>query len=553
MKEPTRIERFVDWAIALINPRRAALRGHFRRFERDERYRNGFLALMNARGYRAAKDSAGKTPWLNSSGSADGEISPDLPSLTNKSRELNRDDPLASGLTATFVANVIGTGLRPQSLARAAAADPATVDSASADHKLQERIEAVWGERKDILDLANNLTHADHQALLYRKVREDGGVLIKRTRRSRREPVWIEVVERDRLATPIGNARPTSAQNARIDDGVEKDADGVPVAYWIMKGHPGDAHVPLRPEDWTRVEASEVQYLRRIERPGQTHGVPAFHAILQDLRDLDLLMLAALKRTQIAACMAVFLKSPLSPEDVVQATGQKYGYKLDQALEPGMIWKLNPEEEIQTLIPNFPTPELGPFIVMLARRIGAALGVSWQVVLKDFSDSTYSSARTDLLEARITYRTDQQWMADRPLRWEWWTVMEDARLLGDPRLAGVADEQIEAVNWIPPGWQWVDPEKEAAAAEIELRLGITTLQDICAGRGKDWEEQMEQRLRERARERDLRAELGIPETDAPPAPAAVAKPADGADDGGNGEAAKRLARLFAQRAIGART
>ncbi|HUU31492.1 MAG TPA: phage portal protein, partial [Phycisphaerae bacterium] len=436
-------------------------------------------------------------------------------------------------------------------------AEPATDDSASADHELQERLEAVWNERKDILDLANNLTHADHQALLYRKVREDGGVLIKRTRRSRREPVWIEVVERDRLATPIGNARPKSAQNARIDDGVEKDADGVPVAYWIMKGHPGDAHVPLRPEDWTRVEASEVQYLRRIERPGQTHGVPAFHAILQDLRDLDLLMLAALKRTQIAACMAVFLKSPLSPEDVVQATGQKYGYKLDQALEPGMIWKLNPEEEIQTLIPNFPTPELGPFIVMLARRIGAALGVSWQVVLKDFSDSTYSSARTDLLEARITYRTDQQWMADRPLRWEWWTVMEDARLLGDPRLAGVTDEQIEAVNWIPPGWQWVDPEKEAAAAEIELRLGITTLQDICAGRGKDWEEQMEQRLRERARERDLRAELGIPETDAPPAPAAVAKPADDADDedngaeGGNGDAA-RLARLYRLTGTGVR-
>ena len=56
-----------------------------------------------------------------------------------------------------------------------------------------------------------------------------------------------------------------------------------------------------------------------------------------------------------------------------------------------------------------------------------------------------------------------------------------------------------------PGHPHVDPNKEATASSIRLEAGLTTLADECAAQGKDWEQQ----LRQRAREMELAAELGL--------------------------------------------
>jgi lambda family phage portal protein len=478
-----RINRWVDGAIAVVSPRRAVRRAHYRRMDKDPDYREMMTAVLRARGYRAAKSGDTVTPWIGSGRSADAEILTDLPTLRNRSREVARDDPVASGLIWTFVRNVIGTGLRPQ----------ARTD----DPEKNKRIEAVFRSRMNDLSPADNLPHGLSQALKFRRVIEDGEMLVKLSKRSAGEPVIFEHIEADRLATPMDiGARRTEGE---IRDGVEKDRNGIPVAYWIAKRHPGDTFslATARRTDFERVEPRAIKHLRIIERPGQTRGVPMFHAILQDLRDLDLLLLASLKRVQIAACLAVFIKSEGDVEEVLEGTAKKEGYVLDQRLEPGMIFKLPLNDDVSTLLPNFPTPEFESFVIMIARRIGAALGVSWQIVLKDFVKSTYSSARTDLLEARQAYTFLQRWFIDSYLVWEWRQVLEDARLRGDPRMAGVTDEDIDRVQWIPNGWRWVDPVKEVMAIKTALELGLTTLQDECARLGKDWEEVVEQRRIER--------------------------------------------------------
>lgn len=468
-----RITGAVEWAVGLFSPRSAALRAHFRRMASDPQYGALVLGLLRARGYRAAQPSDGKTPWLGGSQSADAEILNDLPALRCRSREINRDDPIGAGLTSSFVRNVIGTGLRPQ----------ARMDDAGKNKKL----EAVWTERTKSLYPADDLLHAEAQSLLLTKVLEDGDVLVKQGKRPYRpqEPVWFEVIEAERLATPL-NAKPRDPEG-EIRDGVEKDRYGRVVAYHIRKRHPGDTFQTPQAnlDEFIRASRDICRHLKITRRPGQTRGVPLFHAILQDLRDLDLLLLASLKRVQIAACLSVFLKSDQDTENMLDVTAEKYGYKLDQALEPGMIFKLHPGEEPFTLLPNFPTPELEPFIVMIARRIGAALGVSWQVVLKDFAKSTYSSARTDLLESRQVYVWLMGWFVSKQLDWEWRAVMEDARLRGDRRLDGVTDADIERVQWFGDGWRWIDPLKEAQANAVGLKTFQIVLEDLWIQDGKD--------------------------------------------------------------------
>lgn len=492
----TRLEKTVDTLVRAFSPRQAAIRVHFRRFERDDEYRNLCIAGLHARGYRAAKDAGGKTPWLGGGRSADAEILQDLPAMRDRSRELNRDDPIASGLTNTFVQNVIGTGLRPQAM----------TDSSDKN----ETMEAVWKERKDTLYPADNLTHAEAQQMLFRSVLEAGEIWDKQSKR-RGGRLFFEAIEADRVATPRGKFTQTPRGN-EVREGIEKNRLGQPVAYHIRKRHPGDVNQMAANADahsFKRVSAKVCRHLKLTRRPGQSRGVPIFHAILQDLRDLDLLLLASLKRVQIAACLSVFIKSGSGADDILPVTATKYGYKLDQDIEPGMIFKLFPDESIETLIPNFPTPELVPFIIMICRRIGAALGVSWQVVLKDFSDSTYSSARTDLLETRPVYVGLRKWFAAKHSDWQWVAVMEDERLHDPVRMRGITDEDMRAVEWVGDGWRWIDPVKEVKAIEIELKLGISTLTQVWMRLGED-PDKMWTSL---AAENIKRKEVGLPPLD----------------------------------------
>ena len=71
----------------------------------------------------------------------------------------------------------------------------------------------------------------------------------------------------------------------------------------------------------------------------------------------------------------------------------------------------------------------------------------------------------------------------------------------------------------------MDPEKEAKAAEVELALGLTTRRDLCASKGRDWEEVLRQRLVEAQREAELRAELGLSPAEEPSAPVQLAEAA----------------------------
>lgn len=478
-------------ALAWVAPQRAATQIHLDRLARDETYREAVGLGLRLRGYKSAESKLGITPWTSQGTprSADTEVLFDLPKLRERSRETRRNDPIGSGLISNFVNDVVGTGHVAQSTANS-----------------REELEAYWDTVKDGLCPADRLDWCEVQRLLYGKLLEDGEVFLNRVVQG--GELWFEVVEADRVRWPQ-DIRPAKGT---IRDGVERDERGRIIAYWVAKRHPGDVHLPwtagdlprpiaLASVDFDRVKAENIYHLKLTERPGQSRGVPFLAPVLQNLRDLDLLLEAALKRTQIAACLAAFITSEQTVPDLLEVTAEDYGYELDQRITPGMIFKLFPGESVTSFSPPGEFPNLDSFVIMLARRIGAALGVSWQLVLKDFSTANYSSARSDLLEARKVFRAHQAKLIGC-LRWVWVEVLEFAHLRGEIR---VNRDDIRKVRFQPPGWEWVDPEKEARAAELELKIGLTTLRDLAASRGRDWEDLMAQQ----AVEKERREELGL--------------------------------------------
>jgi capsid protein len=53
-------------------------------------------------------------------------------------------------------------------------------------------------------------------------------------------------------------------------------------------------------------------------------------------------------------------------------------------------------------------------------------------------------------------------------------------------------EYVDSVVWQPRGWTWVDPLKDVEAEIAALGACVTTLADVCAARGKDWRDVIDQ-------------------------------------------------------------
>jgi hypothetical protein len=77
-------------------------------------------------------------------------------------------------------------------------------------------------------------------------------------------------------------------------------------------------------------------------------------------------------------------------------------------------------------------------------------------------------------------------------------------------------------QWIPPGWPWVDPQKEVQADILAIESGLTTQTESLASRGRDFDETLQQIEREQRAKADMearmmayRADLELDQPDAP--------------------------------------
>lgn len=506
----TRLEKagaYVDAALSIVAPGWALNRLKAR------------AATKMLSSYRGAEKNRLRGDWKALNGSADADLLGDLPTLRQRSRDLNRNDAHASAITGTVVANVVGTGLRPQSRpdADALAIESKNVETFS---RLAER---AWRRWCPTADSQNRMDFYEIQALVKRQILENGEVFILplmiKDEPGRRYSLALEVIEADRVSTPLG-----MASNPNIRDGIELGSRGEPIAYHIRKRHPGDvilgqAGVADRNE-WVRYPAvnkagrKNVLHLYAVKRPGQTRGEPFFAPVLSAFKDLGDFMEAEIVAARVAACFVAFVTKSDTNAAFDGTATDAAGNRIE-SLEPGMVQYLGTGETVDFGDPKRPSGTFEPFVLAVLRSIGASLGLPLELVLKDFSRTNYSSARAALLEARRFFRADQTWLAARLCQpcWEW--VLEEAWLREDlpaVDLFGESREDWMRVSWIAPGWGWVDPVKEVESSKQAIEANLSTLADECAAQGRDWEDVLTQKKREQ----DRRNELGLAEPIPPP-------------------------------------
>lgn len=459
--------------------------------------------------YDGAKRDRFTSDWRGSSGSADSDLVPSLATLRERSRELVRNNPIAASIVRVMVDNIIGTGIRVQ--ARVAAEEVGlSPEAAAAWNARAERLFLQWSRHCDLHD------HCDFfgiQSLICERWIVDGEIINVPVQVERIGRSWLtamQVIECDRLQDPLDSSVPLD----RLRSGVELDANDAPAAFWIARTHPGDRFAPAtkvivdRVPAWTEDGIRRVQHVMLARRSAQSRGEPFLAPIMEDLRHLGQYDEAELIAARIAACHTVWRKQEL-PDFTLETPDQttSAGDPVTE-IEPGLVVDLAPGEDVTFGNPSRPSSNYEAFIKAKLRICGAPYGLPLELVLSDWSETSWTSGRMSLIEARRSFRRMQRTVIGRVLQGMYELVIEEA--VRDGRLeAPTFDAQREAwlqSSWIPPGSTWVDPVKEVQASKMAVELCVSTLAEECAAQGRVFEEVAEQRAREIA----LLKKLGLP-------------------------------------------
>lgn len=476
-------------------------------------YREAINVSHKFGSYKGASRNRLRSSWLPGGGSADQDLLPELADIRERSRDLNRNDAHAAGITSTMTTNVIGTGIRPQCRMDK---DSLGISEKSASN-FQKKTERIWKRWTPYADAGERMDFYEIQQLVDRQILENGeAIVVPLMLKDKGRPysLALQLIESDRLNTPTNKRSDKS-----IRSGVKIGEKGEPISYFIQKTHPGDISHRTREEarQYIEIQAKgemgrkNIFHLYYVSRSGQTRGVPFFAPVLTYFKDLAEYAEAELVAARIAACFSLFVTSESSMDVAVNSAYEKNASgQMLESLEPGMIKHLMPGESITSFNPQRPSATFEPFVDRILKAISAALGLPYELVAKDFSKTNYSSARAALLEARRYFKVRQEWLAQKLCQPVWEMLLEEAYLRGELKANNFYGKRLDWVRarWIAPGWSWVDPLKEVKASKEAIAGNISSLADEAAGQGKDWEEILEQR----AREEQKRKELDLPET-----------------------------------------
>jgi lambda family phage portal protein len=495
-------------------------------------------AIMSSLGgyIGARRDRNATKTWYATSGDADSSTLYDLQTLRDRSRDLIRNTPLATGAVETTVLNAVGRGLQLQSRPDAEALKM-TPEQADEWKSKTEREFRLWAESNDC-DITRTQNFYGLQSLSFRATIEGGDCFaLLPFVKSPLSPyeLKVQLIEADRVCNPSDQLMDTETLRA----GVELDQYGAPIAYHIRKRHPF-SYAGALDRASNRVEAfgkktgrRNVLHMIDRKRIGQTRGVPFLAPVIEPLKQLDRYTEAEVMAAVISAMFTVFVETPgaVGLGDAIANADAADKSKGEVALGNGSIVDLNPGEKVSFANPNRPSANFDPFVQAILRQIGVALGLPFEVLIKHFTAS-YSAARAALLEAWAFYMSRREFLVNsfcQPVYEAW---MEEAVALGRIDAPGFfADTAMRRAylqaEWVGSAPQQIDPQKEVEAAKTRIEIGVSTREDeTLLLTGKTYSDQHAQQVREK----NMRVRDGLQQDVNTQPPSTTGKPSNGGND-----------------------
>lgn len=444
-----------------------------------------------ARQYEASKVDRFTDTWMPVTGDTENLERGERNIIMARARYLENNSDVALGAVKLIIKNAVGTGIRPQ--------------ARTSDEALNEKIEKAWNEwaRPENCDITGQQTFYEMQAMALRRKIVDGESFVKKVTAPGKDiPFELQFISPELLDTTITYAPGTSNI---IRSGVELNDFLKPLAYWIIRKSP-DGYLTF---DSERYPADGIIHLWAKKYPDQIRGISDLVTSIRRIKDTDDYIYAEQIAARIAASFAVFITNSIPPTRLGRV--QDGNKKPLRNIAPGMVYELENGQSIQTANPSRNPSQIEGFVNVEQRITAGGQGVSYEAFTGDYSKASFAAARQGHMQDRKTYQGVQQWVIDHfctPV----WDAFMDAAVIGG--VLNIRDywqrrKEYTACEWIAPGWDWIDPQKEANADILKLQNAGMTLSDWCASRGKDWRTQLKQMAAEKEAAESLGLELAI--------------------------------------------
>lgn len=425
----------------------------------------------------------------------------ELELLRNRSRSAMRNNPWIKRGVLANVANEIGTGIVPRSKAP--------------DADFKAKIRELWNDWCHQADADGVLSAYGIQQLCARARMESGEVFIRiRKRRVDDDlivPVQFQVLEAD--FCPV-NYNDTLKNGHRIVAGIEFNAIGKRVAYWMHARHPSDTATMFEDNRPIRIPAEQIIHHYIPTRPGQIRGEPvtiqslvkAFHFDQYDDAELER------KKTRANYTGVITKNFPQDEEgwkfDPItgEPTTAEPGEEAYINAEPGTFPSLLPGEAID-LFPGDQTGDgYADFVRQQLLGIAAGLGVPYELLSGDYKGINDRVWRAIMNQYRREIEQVQQLFTIQHICMGMWHAFVDMAVLsGQVKAKHYAKKrhQYLRADYRPQAWAYINPIQDVQALKMLKDEGFDSRQSIVAGRGRDVEEVDEQRNEDSKREQAL--------------------------------------------------
>jgi lambda family phage portal protein len=413
--------------------------------------------------------------------------------LRTRARYEVANNSYAKGIMLTLANYVVGTGPRLQMLTD----DPEA-------NRLIEREFARWAKAVGLAHKLRTMRVAQCES------GECFGLLATNPRVEAPVQLDLRLIEADQVASPW----PMPRSNVNVVDGIVFDEFGNPVAFTVLRHHPGDTNAWRSGRlEYDVFPVESVIHLFRAERPGQSRGVPEITSSLSLFAMLRRYTLAVLGSAEQAALPSGVIYTDAPADSEASEVEPLDTVEMDRGTWMTMPfgWKIGQVRAEQ------PTTVYGDFKHEVINEISRCLNMPFNIAAGNSSGYNYASGRLDHQAFFKAIRIDQAYLGDVVLDRVLKAWIDEAVLI-----EGYLPQSLRTLNaefpyqWFWDGFEHVDPAKEANAQATRLASHTTTLAAEYAKAGLDWESE----LRQRAREVALMRELGLNDSQASPSASA---------------------------------
>lgn len=332
-------------------------------------------------------------------------------------------------------------------------------------NKLALRWFKAWA-KKENCDIRRLRSFDDLAWLALREsyVGGDGGFVLLKDGR-------LQLVDGELIATPDREEK-----NRNIVNGVELDAYGAPVAFWICPRGEGGLRDASRA---VRVRAENFVFFRQFTRGDQTRGVSPVAPIVPDLidqRDLHQNYLAK-TRHETKDATVVTTRDGYMPNIPTDSGNKKPPPPRPASMEDTHMrtYFLRDGEDVHQINPSTPSANIVDYEKSLVRYMTSGVGIPGEMGNLDLTGLSWSTANATVKIAGDTFRRTHEWVEENVLRpivdWRLLKAVENGEL---PQAPIDEDGFTELFNYrIPvPEYLWADEEGHLKAIKQKFQLGL---------------------------------------------------------------------------------